>query len=101
MRSRRGVRMFGLPNDPRSPYPRSSARMMMMFGGVAGCAVSDTVAIAPASRSDLASRTARYVNIAHLRNGEPRHGPIQSRSTPATGGSLVRRRPVRVHGQLD
>src|SRR5678815_2635665 len=25
--------MLGLPKDPTSPYPRSSARMMMMFGG--------------------------------------------------------------------
>ena len=35
-RSREGVLICLDPVQPKSPYPRSSARMTTMFGGVAG-----------------------------------------------------------------
>src|SRR5262245_8405472 len=48
--------MLGPPKDPRSPYPRSSAKMTTMFGGGDDCVRTIATPVATATRSGTTRR---------------------------------------------
>src|SRR5689334_3319141 len=55
--------MFGLPNDPRSPYPRSSARMMTMLGAAAARCAPAALTINRKATNAATRTVARLISI--------------------------------------
>src|SRR4051812_33206577 len=77
MASRRGVRMVGLPKEPRSPHPRSSATMKTTFGGGVGEPCGKARAV---TRARAAVRTVGPARILFVGGAEGPQGGTSARA---------------------